>query len=59
MQTFEKSRYRGYLRKAAKDSEAEDDYYRGAGNYAMLEEKDAAFAALEKEFAQRVVAHQY
>jgi hypothetical protein len=44
-----------YLRKTAKDSEAEGDYDRAAGNYAMLGEKDAAFAALEKEFARRGV----
>jgi serine/threonine protein kinase len=55
VRTFEKSGYTGYLRKSAQDSEAKGDYYRAAGNYAMLDEKGAAFAALEKEFAQRGV----
>ena len=52
---FKKQGYTGYLRKTARDGDAEGDYYRSAGNYAMLDEKDAAFAALEKGFAQRVV----
>jgi serine/threonine protein kinase/tetratricopeptide (TPR) repeat protein len=56
MQSFEKSGYAGYLRKAANYSEAEGHYYRGAGDYAMLGEKDAAFAALEKAFAIRQAA---
>jgi serine/threonine protein kinase/tetratricopeptide (TPR) repeat protein len=55
LRIFEKSGYMTYLRKTAKDSEAEGDYDRAAGNYAMLGEKDAAFAALEKEFARRGV----
>jgi TolB-like protein/Tfp pilus assembly protein PilF len=55
MRTFEKQGYAGYLRKSAKDSNVEGNYYRAAGNYAMLDEKDAAFAALEKEFARRGV----
>jgi tetratricopeptide (TPR) repeat protein len=53
MRFFEKSGYAGYLRKAAKYSEAEGHYYREAGDYAILGEKDAAFAALEKAFAIR------
>ncbi|HXM95433.1 MAG TPA: tetratricopeptide repeat protein [Candidatus Dormibacteraeota bacterium] len=55
MRTFEKQGYVGYLRKTAKDSEVEGDYYHAAGNYALLRKKDAAFAALEKEFARRGV----
>ena len=55
MRTFEKQGYEGYLRKTAKDSEIEGDYYRAAGNYARLGEKNAAFAALEKGFASRGV----
>ena len=50
-QVFEKSGYKGYLRKDAKDNEAEGNYYGAAGDYAMLGEKDAAFAALEKAAA--------
>jgi TolB-like protein/tetratricopeptide (TPR) repeat protein len=50
-QVFEKSDYTGYLRKNAKDSEAEGDHYGAAVGYAMLGEKDAAFAALEKAVA--------
>jgi eukaryotic-like serine/threonine-protein kinase len=59
MRTFEKSGYKGYLRKDAKDNEAEGNYYGGgltrsaAADYAMLGEKDAAFAALNKAFAKR------
>ena len=48
---FEKSGYTGYLRKNAKDSEAEGDHYGAAVGYAMLGEKNAAFAALEKAIA--------
>jgi TolB-like protein/Tfp pilus assembly protein PilF/predicted Ser/Thr protein kinase len=50
-QVFEKSGYTGYLRKNAKDSEAGGDHYGAAVVYAMLGEKDAAFAALEKAVA--------
>ena len=59
MAAFGKSGYTGYLRKDAKDSEAEGNHYRGAmapsaaADYAMLGYKDAAFAALEKAFASR------
>jgi hypothetical protein len=53
MQTFEKRGYAGYLRKDAKDNEAAGDHQHAAADYAMLGEKDAAFAALEKAFADR------
>ncbi|MGA8622543.1 MAG: protein kinase [Candidatus Sulfotelmatobacter sp.] len=59
MRTFEKSGYKGYLSKDAKDNEAEANYYGGgltrsaAADYAMLGEKDAAFAALNKAFVSR------
>ena len=55
MEIFKTQGYTGYLRKTAKDSDAEGNYYHSAGSYAMLSEKNAAFAALEKGFAQRVV----
>jgi adenylate cyclase len=55
MRTFEKQGYAGYLRKDAKDSEVEGDYYHAAADYAMLGEKDSAFTALEKGFARRGV----
>src|ERR1022692_2464838 len=48
---FEKSGYKGYLRKDAKDNEAVGDHYNAACDYAMLGEKDAAFAALEQAAA--------
>ncbi len=59
MRTFEKAGYKGYLRQDAKDNEAEGNHYRGglapsaAADYAMLGEKDAAFAALDKAFVSR------
>jgi eukaryotic-like serine/threonine-protein kinase len=53
MQAFEKSGYSGYLRKDAKRAEAEHDYNTVASDYAMLGDKNAAFAALEKVFADR------
>ena len=49
---FEKSGYQGYLRKDAKDSEHGGDFYTAAEDYALLGEKDAAFAALEKAAAE-------
>ena len=52
-QVYEKSGYTGYLRKDVKDREAEGAYYLAAEDHAMLGEKDAAFAALEKAFATR------
>jgi TolB-like protein/Tfp pilus assembly protein PilF len=59
MRTFEKSGYKGYLSKDAQYNEAEGNRYRGglapsaATDYAMLGEKDAAFAALDKAFVRR------
>jgi serine/threonine protein kinase/tetratricopeptide (TPR) repeat protein len=53
MRVFEKSGYAGYLRKDAKDLEAQGDYAGAASDYAKLDEKDAAFAALEKGFPDR------
>ncbi len=59
MRTFKKSGYKGYLSKDARDNEAEGNHYRGglapstAADYAMLGEKDAAFAALDKAFVSR------
>jgi eukaryotic-like serine/threonine-protein kinase len=51
IQTFDKGGYKAYLRLDIRQSED----YRGAAaqDYAMLGEKDAAFAALEKAFAKR------
>ena len=59
MRTFERLGYKGYLSKDAKDNEVEANYYGGgltrsaAAEYAMLGEKDAAFAALNKAFVSR------
>jgi eukaryotic-like serine/threonine-protein kinase len=59
MRTFEKSGYKGYLSKDAKENEAEGNYYGGgltrsaAAEYAMLGDKDAAFEALDKAFVSR------
>jgi serine/threonine protein kinase/tetratricopeptide (TPR) repeat protein len=50
-QVFEKSGYSGYLRKDAKDKEAEGNYYDAACDYALLGEKDTALAALERAAA--------
>jgi serine/threonine protein kinase/tetratricopeptide (TPR) repeat protein len=50
-EVFEKSGYKGVLRKFAKDAEAEGQPYSAALSYAKLGEKDAAFAALEKAVA--------
>jgi tetratricopeptide (TPR) repeat protein len=50
---YDHSGYPGYLRQAAKDLEAASQPYYAAGEYAMLGDKDAAFAALEKIFADR------
>jgi eukaryotic-like serine/threonine-protein kinase len=50
---YDDSAYPGYLRKAAKDRKTDGRYYYAAGYYAMLGDKDAAFAALEKVFANR------
>jgi eukaryotic-like serine/threonine-protein kinase len=51
--TFERSGYTGYLWNDAKRSEEREDYYSAAGDYAMLGEKNKAFAALEKAYAGR------
>jgi serine/threonine protein kinase/tetratricopeptide (TPR) repeat protein len=53
VRTFDKQGYVGYLRKAVKDREVEGDYYGAAADYAMLGDKDSAFAALEKGLARR------
>jgi eukaryotic-like serine/threonine-protein kinase len=46
-EVFEKSGYRGYARKDAKDHEAAGDFYNAAVRFAFLGEKDAAFKDLE------------
>ena len=53
MQTFEKGGYRAYLRLDIRRSKTIGDYRSVAEDYALLGEKDAAFAALEKAFARR------
>jgi DNA-binding winged helix-turn-helix (wHTH) protein/TolB-like protein/tetratricopeptide (TPR) repeat protein len=53
MHTFETSGYAGYLKQDAREQEAQGYYYWAAADYAMLHESDAAFAALEKAFANR------
>jgi len=50
-ETFERSGYKGILRKHAKDSEAAGRPYGAAATYAQMGEKDAAFAALEQAVA--------
>jgi hypothetical protein len=50
---FDTSGYRGFLKTYARIVEAEGYYYREARAYAMLREKDAAFAALEKALNTR------
>jgi serine/threonine protein kinase/tetratricopeptide (TPR) repeat protein len=45
---FEKLGYSGYLRKDARDKEDAGDFYDAASDYALLGEKDAALALLEK-----------
>lgn len=50
-QVFEKSGYKGFLRKVAKDNETAGYAYGVATSYAMLGEKDAAFAALQQAAA--------
>jgi serine/threonine protein kinase/Tfp pilus assembly protein PilF len=47
-EVFEKSGYSAYLRKDAKDSDAAGDYFGAAKDYALLGEKDAAFALLQR-----------
>jgi eukaryotic-like serine/threonine-protein kinase len=53
MRAFEQSGYKGYLLKDAKDSETEDRYDLAAEDYAVLGDKNSAFVALEKAFADR------
>jgi tetratricopeptide (TPR) repeat protein len=53
MQTFETSGYRGFLKKDAAHCEAQGDYDCAAGDYAVLGDKDAAFANLNKAFSIR------
>ena len=53
MRVFEQSGYKGYLLKDAKDMETEGDYNSAAGDYAILGDKNAAFAVLEKAFLNR------
>jgi len=50
---FETEGYSGYLRWDAKDSLAGGDDYGAAVEFAMLGDKEAAFAALERAFASR------
>lgn len=53
MQTFEKGGYRAYLRLHIRRNKTIGNYNSVAEDYALLGEKDAAFAALEKAFARR------
>jgi len=53
MQTFNKGGYKAFLRLDIRRSETNGDYSSVAEDYALLGEKDAAFAALEKAFAKR------
>jgi serine/threonine protein kinase/tetratricopeptide (TPR) repeat protein len=46
-EVFEKSGYRGYVRKDAKDHEVAGDFYNAALRFAFLGEKDAAFKDLD------------
>jgi tetratricopeptide (TPR) repeat protein len=50
-QIFEKSGYRAYLMKDAKDKEAAGDFYDAAADRALLGAKDAALAVLERAVA--------
>jgi eukaryotic-like serine/threonine-protein kinase len=52
-QAFEKSGYRGFLKKDAAYDQAHQDYSDAAGDYAMLGDKDAAFANLNNAFSAR------
>ena len=51
--TFEAAGYPGYLQRDAKESLDAGDPYGAAVDLAMLGDKDAAFAALEKAFEKR------
>jgi tetratricopeptide (TPR) repeat protein len=50
MHAFKKSGYAGYLVTDAKHGEVDNDYAGAAADYAMLGDRNAAFAALEKAF---------
>jgi eukaryotic-like serine/threonine-protein kinase len=51
---FKKDGYEALLRETARREQAEGDYDDAAGDYAILGDKNAAFAALEKALAGRV-----
>jgi len=53
MKTFETSGYRAFLKRDAEYHEAQQNYNYAAGDYAMLGDKDAAFADLNKAFSNR------
>jgi tetratricopeptide (TPR) repeat protein len=53
MEAFEKSGYHGFLKKDAKNMEAQHNYSGAAGDYAILGDKGAAFADLNKAFSNR------
>jgi serine/threonine protein kinase/tetratricopeptide (TPR) repeat protein len=53
LQTFDKGGYKAFLIVEARLNETNHAYDDAAANYALLGEKDAAFAALEKAFATR------
>jgi hypothetical protein len=53
LQAFAKSGYPGFLREDVKRRESSGSYRELADDYAMLGEKEAAFATLEKAFASR------
>jgi tetratricopeptide (TPR) repeat protein len=53
IEVFKTSGYSGYLLRDASDSEAEGAYGDAAADYAMLGQKEAAFAALDKAIANR------
>jgi serine/threonine protein kinase/tetratricopeptide (TPR) repeat protein len=53
MQTLDKEGYKAYLRMDIRRRETNGDYESVAEDYSLLGEKDAAFAALEKAFANR------
>ena len=52
-EVFDKSGYAAFVREYARSEEADGDYGNAADDYAMLGDKDAAFAALEKAFPDR------
>jgi eukaryotic-like serine/threonine-protein kinase len=52
-EAYEKSGYRGFLKKQSEYFETEHDYVGAADDYATLGDKNAAFAALEKAVETR------